>query len=287
LRNRRRKLGRIFNREDFRIRSVWPVAEDYDIQDGKVVLKKTGNFILTTPLEDPDLFTSFARLAARGRPTNKSIRAWVCTHGLLTLKDRGKRPVSGPGEELNQADIDVEDFVAEVLRARSAVNFYASLKERNLEHLKERIQVIREDHRRMKPLSEMDYFFEKRWRDIPDEPSSADSTLQWVAITVLEGFVMSRLADVRLAFWSEPLPEAPPSAYRPVQSWNCPDLLSAIYLQLYLWMTESLPMRRCINPPCGTPFPLTRKDKYVCSRSCGSNLRHYPHLQQQRRRKRT
>jgi hypothetical protein len=94
-------------------------------------------------------------------------------------------------------------------------------------------------------------------------------------------------AHVSLRRYQEQAVEAwfAPSAYRPVQSWNCPDLLSAIYLQLYLWMTESLPMRRCVNPPCGTPFPLTRKDKQVCSRSCGSNLRHYPHLQQRPRRR--
>lgn len=225
-------------------------------------------------------------LAARGRPSDESILGWVSKHGLLTLKDKGKHPAAGSGEELNQASISLDEFVAEVLRARSAVNLYTTLNEGSAQDLKKWVRNISEDYRRMKPLSEMDHLFYKRWRDIPDEANWTDGiTLQFWAIIILEGFVMRRLAEVRPAFWGEILPETPPNAYKPVQSWNCPDLLSAIYLQLYLWMTGSLPMRRCINPPCGTPFPLTRKDKYVCNRSCGSNLRHYPHLQQRRKRR--
>jgi hypothetical protein len=285
LRNRRRDIERIVGREEFRIWPKWPVAEKYEIDDSRnVVVKETGDWDITTPLEDPDLFLSFARLAARGRPSDESILGWVSEHGLLTLKDKGKHPADGPGGELNQASISLDDFVAEVLRARSAVNLYTTLNEGSVQDLKKLVRNISEDSRQMKPLSEMDEFFYNRWPDISDEPSWADGTLQWVAIIILEGFVTEKLADVRPAFWSDRLPETPPNAYKPTQSWNCPDLLSAMYLQLYLWMTGSLPMRRCIIPTCRTPFPVTRANRRVCSDTCRSNLRHYPHLQQRRKR---
>jgi hypothetical protein len=184
--------------------------------------------------------------------------------------------------ELNQSSISLDDFVREVLRARSAVILYTTLNERSVQDLKKWVRGISEDYRQMKPLSEMDEIFYKRWPDISNEPRWADGTLQWVAITILEGFVTRKLADVRPDFWSKILPETPPNAYKPSPSWHCPDLLSAIYLQPYLWMTSSLPMRRCANPACGTPFLVTRKDKRVCSRTCRSNLRHYPHLQRRK-----
>lgn len=282
MRNRRRKLEKIFDREEFRTRPIWAVAEEYGIEDGEVVVKKTGDYIITTPLEDPDLFLSFARLAARGWPSDESILGWVSEHGLLTLKDASKHPAALPGEELNQSPISLVDFVAEVFRARSALNLYADLNEGGLEALKKRVHDISEDHRQAKPLSELDYYFYEKWRGIPDERGWIDGTLQFMAITTLENFVMSRLEGVRPAFWGDQLPGVPPNAYKPVQSWRCPDLLSAIYLQLYLWMTGSLPMRRCVIPTCGTPFPITRANRRVCSDTCRSNLRRYPHLQQRR-----
>ena len=285
MRNRRRDMERIVDREEFHIRPKWPVAEKYDIDDSRnVVVKETGDWDITTPLEDPDLFLSCARLAARGRPSDESILGWVSEHGLLTLKEKGKHPADGSGGELNQASISLDDFVAEVLRARSAVDLYTILNDGSVQDLKKWVRHISEGYRQMKPLSEIDDFFYKRWPDISDEPSWADGTLQWVAITILEGFVKRKLADVQPDFWGEILPETPPNAYKPAPSWHCPDLLSAIYLQLYLWMTSSLPMRRCIIPTCRTPFPVTRANRRVCSPSCRSNLRHYPHLQQRRKR---
>jgi hypothetical protein len=276
-------MERIVDRDEFRSRPKWPVAEEYDIDDSRnVVVKKTGEYDITTPLEDPDLFLSFARLGARGRPSDESILGWVSEHGLLTLEDEGKYSVSYLWEQLKQAPISLDEFVAEVLRARSALNLYTTLNEGSVKDLKEMIRTIREANRQMKPLSEMDYYFYEKWRSITDEPSWSDGMLQFMAIIQLEVFVKSRLAKVRPAFWGAMHPETPPNAYKPAPSWHCPDLLSSIYLQLYLWMTSSLPMRRCANPACGTPFLVTRKDKRVCSHTCRSNLRHYPHLQRRR-----
>src|SRR5918912_1444754 len=56
---------------------------------------------------------------------------------------------------------------------------------------------------------------------------------------------------------------------------RCPDLLSAIYLQFFLFATGNKPVRYCENPPCGMPFPITRKGKRFCNATCRSNDRHY------------
>ncbi len=63
--------------------------------------------------------------------------------------------------------------------------------------------------------------------------------------------------------------------YVPPRSWECPDLLSAIYLQFYLFVTSDKPARYCENPACGMPLLVTRKNKRFCNASCRSNARHY------------
>ncbi len=65
------------------------------------------------------------------------------------------------------------------------------------------------------------------------------------------------------------------------RSYSCRDLLSAIYLQFYLFITSDKPTRYCENPACGMPFLVTRKDKWRCNDTCRSNARHYREREQQ------
>jgi predicted nucleic acid-binding Zn ribbon protein len=60
----------------------------------------------------------------------------------------------------------------------------------------------------------------------------------------------------------------PPPRYQPLVSWSCPDLLSAIYLQFLLLVTNNKPMRLCAFDKCSTPFSPPRKDRKYCSRRC-------------------
>jgi hypothetical protein len=278
-------MGRLLDREDFGIRPVWFVADEYDY-DGSdnIFVKKVGECTPTHPLEDADLFLSFARLWARGKPSRRSVLNWVNKHGLLTLA-HSDQPLITPHTKLNQAPIALEKFRAEALRARSALDLYTDLFEGGIDALKKRINALRDDNLHFgRPLSELDRYFVDNWGEVPDESGWDDGTLLFVAARRLEGFVLSRVEEVRLGFWGELVPWDPSRAYKPVQSWRCPDLLSTIYLQFYFMMTDALPMRRCLNPACELPFPATRRNKRVCSRSCRSNLRHYPHLQQHLRR---
>ena len=61
--------------------------------------------------------------------------------------------------------------------------------------------------------------------------------------------------------------------YKSTQSWGATDLISAVYLQFYLLMTNGLAMRRCENPACG--MPVTRRNRKFCNPTCRSNMRHY------------
>ncbi len=279
-------MKRLLDRQEFGHRPVWFVADEYDVESDKLVVKRVGECTPIWPLEDEDLFFSFARLWARGEPSGRSILNWVGKRGLLTLQD-DDQPLVSADEQLNQAPMAIEEFKAEALRARSALDVYADLYEGGgIGALKARIRALRNDYLRVgRPLSELDKYFVHRWGEVSDEPGWYDGTLLLVAAMRLQGFVQSRVATVRLGFSGELIPWAPSRGYKPVQSWQCPDLLSAIYLQFYFWMTDALPMRRCVNPACEMPFPATRGDKRVCSRSCRSNLRHYPHLQQRRKRR--
>jgi hypothetical protein len=96
------------------------------------------------------------------------------------------------------------------------------------------------------------------------------------AKNILLGSLAYTLTDVRLTLTDLRVPEDqgrnPLFARRTM--W-CPDLLSAVYLQFYLMVTDNKPLRRCENPACGLPFPAKPKHKRFCNASCRSNARNY------------
>ena len=58
-------MGRILDREDFGVKPVWFIADEYGYDESdNIVVMKVGECTPTRPLEDPDLFLSFARLWA-------------------------------------------------------------------------------------------------------------------------------------------------------------------------------------------------------------------------------
>lgn len=284
-----KKLERIFHRPEFRhtVPSFWVVAPEYDIvstspeSPGEIVVKEARPARPYVPLQEIDLFLSFTRLVARGRPADASILAWVSRYGLLRRADEGRGPIVS--EVLNQAPMGVEDFVGEALVARSILELYTDLSEGGIAPLRKRIEALRKKHDRMEPLSTFDYFFVEGWADEADRRGWADEAFLGLAASAhLESAVAEKLQDVRPKLWSNFGVESY-GPYQATPSWECPDLVSTIYLQIYIWMTSGVPMLRCAIPTCRTPFPMTRKDKRVCSPTCRSNLRHYPELQRKRR----
>jgi hypothetical protein len=259
---------------------LWGVAEGYDLAMGprgkKVGIEDTGEWRLYAPLQEPDLFLSFARLASRGKPSAKTVLRWVSKYGLLRRADEECEDVKLPDGELNQSPVLVDGFAAEALEARSALALYTDLSVGGVEALRKRIGELREEYETGGKLSEMDRYFAREWGEAVGKTDMYPrDNLQFVATALLEGFVRDKLEGVRPALWSGETSGAWAGRYRPTQSWKCPDLLSAVYLQFYLLMTNSLKMRLCENPACHMPIPVTRKNRRFCSSTCRSNMRHY------------
>jgi hypothetical protein len=173
---------------------------------------------------------------------------------------------------LNQAPISLDDFRAEVSNARSALGLYEVLRKGDVTELSTRVEATREKEAHV-VLSEVDEGLARigdevlntRWTD----------TLIFRAALVLESFVKQKVANVELDFFDFTDKPIYAPVYAPVQSWSCPDLLSAVYLQLYIWMIKAWPMRICANEPCSTPFPATRTDKRFCTDACRSAARNH------------
>jgi hypothetical protein len=298
LKDSEKKLERMFGRPEFRhvLSSFWVAASEYTIVPEapastleKIVVKKVQPKKTYLPFQDPDLFVSFTKLVARGKPSNASILNWVDTYGLLRKAKDGEQ---GRDEnmdraleirELNQADEPVETFVSEALQALSVLNLYTDLSSGSIDDLRRRIGVLRDKHKRWGLLSNLDTYLVEEWDSEADEVGHSDTRgLGFMASVKLEATLMNKIENVRPTLYSDFGVQSTFGNYKPTPSWECPDLISAIYLQLYLWIVEGLPMRRCAIPSCRTPFPMKRSDKQVCSETCRSNLRHYPELQRRR-----
>ncbi len=255
---------------------VWPVADSYRIENGFLKVEEPGSETLKRPLKDPELFSSFARLGARGEPTDSKILAWVEEHGLLKREDEERRRIYQA--RVNQAPMPMRKFKEEVRRANSAAHLYYALFKDGPEALKARIYKLREDRSspKARPLAEIDRWLVENWNEEEHETGFGAANPSFRAYVKLKALVQKRVSGVKLSFFDEQAVfTGPPKGYRPTQAWYCPDLLSAIWLQLYFAMTGALPMKVCENPACRTPFPGTRTDKRFCTDTCRSNARHY------------
>ena len=275
----------------------WLVASEYQIAPESpgsllenIAVKKVDPKDTYVPFQESDLFVSFARLAGKGKPSNERILGWVGKYGLLRKAqdegqgmDKKNKDQELAIRELNQAPEPVEHFVGEALQVRSVLDLYTDLNSGTIDDLRERIGVLRNKYARWGLLSDLDTYFVEAWGQEADRVGHPDSSnLGLMASVNLEASVMRKLKNVRPSLYSDFGVRSTFGNYKPTPTWECPDLISAIYLQLYLWIVEGLPMRRCAIPSCRTPFPMKRSDKQVCSDTCRSNLRHYPELQRRR-----
>jgi hypothetical protein len=321
----------LFDRHEARDVFMWPRAESYRIvfgtiyadgkrreeddrsydEDGKPRIYK--NYDRRSPLSDPQLFQSFARLASHNGPSDKRILKWVEEHGLLRRAD----PSLGgdafmPDGGVNQAPMSVTDFRAEVYRLRALLDLYVQIRERRTEEI---------EHRISDPATPVDEilanaFPTKAALISPEGEINPDGVAYVTALTrtsfsrapdvtlyhadgVLCRLVSEKLEGIRPRLTSGfASPEirsitarealelrkdkekaskifSPPKTYRLQPSWSCSDLLAAIYLQFYLWVSGNKPVHTCENENCRMPFPATRTNRRFCSDSCASGARYH------------
>ena len=303
---------------------MWPRAERYRIVQGVIYADRERlaeddpydengkprrylNFTRWSPLSDPQLFKSFARLASHNGPSDKRILKWVHEHGLLHRENTtlsGDAFMSNGG--VNQAPMAVFDFRAEVYFLRALLKLYVQIRERRTKEIEHRISNptspvdealalgfdIRAafafpnrliDPRGMKYLQALSRMAFSRAPDVTllhaDEVlcDLVSKKLEGIRPRLTPGFALPREASSITGKQLLSLPEDeakkmfdPPKTYRLQPSWSCSDLLGAIYLQFYLWVSGNKPVRICENERCRMPFPLTRKDKRFCSDACSA-----------------
>jgi hypothetical protein len=279
---------------------VWPQAKRYKVAAGWINLEPGSNlrhFPPPAPFADPDLALSFARLGARREPSPQRIEKWVSRYGLLFRKDQRL-----PGDRIledgrvNQKPMEVYEFTREVSRFRDLLRLYTEIRERNVTAV---IQRSFEPHSAVDqeladyvlscqtqdglPPARLDRALEASFSlSLNPEMALADqfladqlsASLAGVRLRMVPGFKIPHGAsqeDQRALVMS--LFNSPSSRYRLGFSWHCPDLISAIYLQLFLLATKNTAMRFC--EACQTPLPAKPKHKRFCNPTCRSNGRNH------------
>lgn len=258
------------------------IRMDYMLEQGTGVLRES---IDITPLNSSDLFTSFAKLHARGRPSKSQIRNWVARFGLpdwnlrwdsdaVSSQEGGDELRDGPpGNPLGSVFMTVEDFQEEARYAHDLFKVYVNI--RNGDAAAIRSKVKAPDPSREAAESRLDREFrekykanQRKWllfagRNAPRE--AQDEMVLFTAQCALGDIATALVSRVRLRAGIQRGGFLSPS-------WECHDLLSALYLQFYLMATRHKPIRYCEY--CGQPFEATRKDKSVCGPSCRSGRRY-------------
>lgn len=286
--------------------SSWTVSEKYRIIGG--LIYEDGDIITEyTPLEDPDLFCSFARLQARGEPSESKILSWISRYGLLTLEgDRRRGYWDYPGHlewengAPGQATISVDAFREEVAQAHDLLTLYTEIKSRNVEAIRARAA---------HPRTSLDITLSSVFRSPSynyirgkceeENGKGEDNADFYMAHAVLIRHASVLISDVQLHLsYSEANTLVNGSAYdeeeleprykflilgNPVGDptpalttlWRCPSLLSAIYAQFCLMLIGNKAVKQCESPVCGLSFPAMRSNKRFCNDTCRSNARHY------------
>jgi hypothetical protein len=276
----------------------WFVAEDYRYElDGRIhPFGRASGF--KSPLEDTDLFLSFARLGAGDGPDMKKILEWVRKYGLLR-REIEKSPYRHLEDgRVNQAPIRVDEFRSEVDHAYRALTLFEQIRAKDYEKLRERIS--REVDWIERPVTvDGVQGTEVLWKMLPEARVALDGApVQRVvpglrtsgvmmapldgeipdvlvieqAVEGLQRIVEEKMSRVRVRFTQHVHNPRPLSMiagslpFRPLLTWRCPDLLSALWFQFAALMTDKRPLRTCEG--CGQLFLQTRPDKESCDSTC-------------------
>ncbi len=267
---------------------LWPVYETYRVWGG--IIYADGDALAPAsrasnrPLENVGLFVSFANLAARGEPSERSALGWVHRYGLLTRDQH-----TGYPEPMSLADFQQESICAYEL-----LLLYRNIRARDAEALRRRYT----EPWFGAPRTAVQRYF-AAFHPTPSKRSreweqKSDALVIEMAVTAFESVLEDKLSDIHLShrqyvpkmrITDRPAPEDPRAQvvevelhpatrgrYAPERSYKCPDLRSAIYLQLDLAYMDQKPIGNCVA--CGMQFFATRKDKRHCGPTCRSNARH-------------
>jgi len=255
------------------------------------------------PLAHSDLFTSLAKLAAHGNPSEAKITRWVGRFGLPVAGVQPEPDGVVPAGKLPRykpMSMKVDDFRREARRAHNLLSLYIVIRGRDATEIR---RLIRRVRRTPKEASPLDQEFVERFRanqhsllvDEPDDKrcsryreefpiNRSESGISGTKARLKDFVTMitvlaaeSALGEIITGLVSSVRLRAGVQRWEGLSpSWQCSDLLTAVHLQFFLLATRSKPIRFCKNPPCRQPFTPDSNKHIYCSDSCRSNARNYP-----------
>jgi hypothetical protein len=287
---------------------VQPRPEEVSIENDRIRVSYDARRTVK-PLDYSDLFTSFAKLAAYGEPREAKIRRWVKRFGLPV---RGSRPELEELEETMPVgtvpryklmSMEVHHFREEAKYAHDLLDLYLIIRGKEASAIRTMVRRMRSRVRsNYGESSRVDREFLGQYRtnkhsllaDSGDRryssfreafpasknPLGIEGTRARLrefvnAVTILSA--QSALGDILTSLVSHvELRVGVQRGEGLTSSWYCPDLLSAIYLQFYLLVTKSKPIRFCESPACLQPFVPNNGKHIYCKDGCRSNARNYP-----------
>jgi hypothetical protein len=282
---------------------VQPRPEEVNIENDSIRVSYSARRTIR-PLDHSDLFTSFAKLAAHGEPREAKIRRWVERFGLPVQDSRSELEVVVPEGTLPKykpMSLEIHQFGEEAKHAHELLDLYLVIRRREPMAIRTMVREMNSRKRsRYGEASRLDREFLDRYkanqRSLEDsgdrrvssyrEASPASKVASGIAgtrarhrefvemVTILSA--QSALADILTGLVSNvQLRVGVQRGEGLVPSWHCPDLLSAIYLQFYLLVTKSKPIRFCKSPACRQAFVPNSGKQIYCNDSCRSNARNY------------
>jgi hypothetical protein len=305
---RKKELGDLVDVFESSYMLVQPEPEEVGIENDRMRVSYDARRTVK-PLNYSDFFTSFARLAAYGEPREAKIRRWVKRFGLPV---RGSRPELEEVEEAmpvgtvpryKPMSMEVHHFREEAKYAHDLLDLYLVIRGREASAIRTMVRRMRSRVRsNYGESSRVDREFLDQYRtnkhsilaDSGDRryssfreafpaskhPLGIEGTRARLrefvnAVTVLSA--QSALGDILTSLVSPvELRAGVQRGEGLTSSWYCPDLLSAIYLQFYLLVTKSKPIRFCKSPACRQPFIPNSGKHIYCKDGCRSNARNYP-----------
>jgi hypothetical protein len=278
-----------------------PQVESVDIDNDEIRVRYHKSRQIA-PLSQKDLFTSFAKLSARGRPTESQIERWV---GRFGLPARGAWS-EGEGARSKDAmvgngpmSMSVNDFRKETGYAHELLRLYSLIRGKHAAQIKEMVRK-RRNHDEASALDRdfLEKFEANRhsilvktndkrvpsYREVfPHDMSEFGTSSGAVRrFREFEGMInllaaQSALGEIVTRLVGHvSLRVGVQRGQGLVPSFRCPDLKSAIYLQFYSLVTKNKAPRFCENPACGELFFPTKSNQRHCpGASCRSNARHY------------
>jgi hypothetical protein len=256
---------------------AWPMPSKCWVEEGdggqRVIWTEHWPNFIVRPLEDPDFFLSFARLAALGEPREAKIIKWTMKYGLPTWE---REDAWGRGPK--KAFLSVESFNNQVNLAHLLLHFYTEIDHHNLVAIKARMTNPQTQPER-ELAAKLEYVFRPRgyrgykaalaerffWKKHEINLWNKNEIDLFMCRGVLAGILTELVPEVQLKQIAE-------SPYSMHGSYHCPDLLSALYLQLYLLVLRGHSMRYCERDDCRTPFPRFGKKRF-CNSTCRSAAR--------------